>query len=261
MSTISSTQACAACKYQRRKCTPDCPLAPYFPPDQPKQFLNVHRLFGVSNVLRILRQVTPSLKADAIKSIVYEADAWERDPVHGCLGLISILQNQVDDLQLELVRARSQIFFLEQSNQINTLHSHIAANPSLISTNSGSLGGTSQIISDFGPPNVWVFSNYIQPDAQPDVEGSAILDVNASSCAGSGGLRPFDPIVEHNHHCEVETEEASTYELHEADSTPNRSDCFLHEGSSLTPKKEQNTNARDDEDGLKKIVTFSLIRH
>ncbi|MCO5581689.1 hypothetical protein L7F22_035578 [Adiantum nelumboides] len=72
---------------------PNYPLAPYFPPDQPKQFLNVHRLFGVSNILRILRQVSPPLKADAIKSIVYEADAWERDHVQGCLGLISFLQN------------------------------------------------------------------------------------------------------------------------------------------------------------------------
>eukprot|EP00249_Psilotum_nudum_P031832 c46652_g1_i1 orf=154-438(+) len=87
-----TTQACAACKYQRRKCTPECPLAPYFPADQPKQFMNVHRLFGVSNVLRLLRQIDPSKKSDAVKSIVYEAAAWEKNPVHGCLGIISMLQ-------------------------------------------------------------------------------------------------------------------------------------------------------------------------
>eukprot|EP00249_Psilotum_nudum_P005123 c18602_g1_i1 orf=208-816(-) len=110
----STTQACAACKYQRRKCTPECPLAPYFPADQPKQFLNVHRLFGVSNVLRLLRQVDPSKKSDAMKSIVYEADAWEKDPVHGCFGIISMLQEEVDRLRQELELVRNHIVISDQ---------------------------------------------------------------------------------------------------------------------------------------------------
>nr|CAD1818355.1 unnamed protein product [Ananas comosus var. bracteatus] len=56
----TSRPACAACKHQRRKCTADCPLALYFPADQPKQFQNAHRLFGVSNILRILKDLDPS---------------------------------------------------------------------------------------------------------------------------------------------------------------------------------------------------------
>lgn len=110
----STSQACAACKYQRRKCSPECPLAPYFPPDQPKQFLNVHRLYGVSNTLRILKQVDPSKKNDAMKSIVYEADAWEKDPVHGCFGVISFLQSQVEMLREELQFVRNQLHILQQ---------------------------------------------------------------------------------------------------------------------------------------------------
>lgn len=110
-------QACAACKYQRRKCSPDCPLAPYFPPDQPKLFLNAHKLFGVSNILRILRQVDDTQKSDAMKSIIYQANAREKDPVHGCFGIIVMLQTQVERLRDELELVRSQILFLEQLYQ------------------------------------------------------------------------------------------------------------------------------------------------
>ncbi|RVW52389.1 hypothetical protein CK203_072095 [Vitis vinifera] len=33
------SQACAACKYQRRKCKPECPLAPFFPSHDKERFL------------------------------------------------------------------------------------------------------------------------------------------------------------------------------------------------------------------------------
>jgi hypothetical protein len=111
--------ACAACKYQRRKCTADCPLSPYFPPDQPKRFQNVHKLFGVSNILRILKHVDPSKREDAVKSIAYEADTREKDPVHGCLGVITILQNQVSKLKDELAVARDQLYLLQHHHHHN----------------------------------------------------------------------------------------------------------------------------------------------
>ncbi|CAN6328226.1 unnamed protein product, partial [Urochloa humidicola] len=44
---------CAACKFLRRKCQPDCVFAPYFPPDNPQKFVHVHRVFGASNVTKI----------------------------------------------------------------------------------------------------------------------------------------------------------------------------------------------------------------
>lgn len=113
--------ACAACKYQRRKCAADCPLAPYFPPDQPKRFLNVHRLFGVSSILRLLRQVDPDKREDTVKSIVYEADTRETDPVHGCLGIIHLLQNQINKLKDELSIARDQLYLLEQQHASSIL--------------------------------------------------------------------------------------------------------------------------------------------
>lgn len=123
---VGANAACAACKYQRRKCAADCPLAPYFPPDQPKRFLNVHRLFGVSSILRILRQVDPDKREDTIKSIVYEADTREKDPVHGCLGIIHLLQNQVNKLKGELAVARDHLYLLEQQHASSFLHHNYA---------------------------------------------------------------------------------------------------------------------------------------
>lgn len=118
---VGANAACAACKYQRRKCAADCPLAPYFPPDQPKRFLNVHRLFGVSSILRILRQVDPDKREDTVKSIVYEADTREKDPVHGCLGIIHLLQSQVNKLKDELLVARDHLYLLEQQHATSIL--------------------------------------------------------------------------------------------------------------------------------------------
>ncbi|KAJ9701997.1 hypothetical protein PVL29_003973 [Vitis rotundifolia] len=54
------SQACAACKYQRRKCKPDCPLAPFFPSHDKERFRNVHRLFGVANVTKTLQEIPPA---------------------------------------------------------------------------------------------------------------------------------------------------------------------------------------------------------
>lgn len=48
---------CAACKLLRRRCAQDCVFAPYFPADEPQKFANVHKVFGASNVNKML-QVT-----------------------------------------------------------------------------------------------------------------------------------------------------------------------------------------------------------
>ncbi|XP_044477478.1 LOB domain-containing protein 27-like [Mangifera indica] len=90
-----TSQACAACKYQRRKCHAECPLAPYFPPDQPKMFQNAHKLFGVRNILGILKNLDPDQKTEAMRSIIYQADIRDRYPVHGCLGIICQLEYRI----------------------------------------------------------------------------------------------------------------------------------------------------------------------
>lgn len=46
---------CAACKLLRRRCTQECLFAPYFPADEPQKFANVHKVFGASNVNKLLQ--------------------------------------------------------------------------------------------------------------------------------------------------------------------------------------------------------------
>lgn len=49
---------CAACKLLRRRCAQDCVFAPYFPADEPHKFANVHKVFGASNVNKMLQVIT-----------------------------------------------------------------------------------------------------------------------------------------------------------------------------------------------------------
>ncbi|CAM0884016.1 unnamed protein product [Alopecurus aequalis] len=100
---------CAACKFLRRKCQPDCVFAPYFPPDNPQKFVHVHRVFGASNVTKLLNELHPYQREDAVNSLAYEADMRLRDPVYGCVAVISILQRNLRQLQQDLARAKYEL--------------------------------------------------------------------------------------------------------------------------------------------------------
>lgn len=113
-----SSQACAACKYQRRRCHPKCPLAPYFPPDQPKLFQNAHKLFGVRNILKILENLDSEQKRIAMNSIICQANIRDRYPVHGCLEIIWQLRNQIWLAEEELHAIHAQLDMYRQHHQI-----------------------------------------------------------------------------------------------------------------------------------------------
>ncbi|KAK8663912.1 hypothetical protein V6N13_083717 [Hibiscus sabdariffa] len=105
----SSNSPCAACKFLRRKCTQECVFAPYFPPDNPRKFANVHKVFGASNVAKLLNELNTSQREDAVNSLAYEAEARLRDPVYGCVGLISILQQKLKQMQDDLNNAKKEL--------------------------------------------------------------------------------------------------------------------------------------------------------
>lgn len=108
-SSNSYNSPCAACKFLRRKCMPGCIFAPYFPPEEPHKFANVHKIFGASNVTKLLNELLPHQREDAVNSLAYEAEARVRDPVYGCVGAISYLQRQVHRLQKELDAANADL--------------------------------------------------------------------------------------------------------------------------------------------------------
>ncbi|XP_027338891.1 LOB domain-containing protein 4 [Abrus precatorius] len=103
---------CAACKLLRRRCAQDCVFAPYFPADEPQKFANVHKVFGASNVNKMLQDLPMHQRGDAVSSMVYEANARVRDPVYGCVGAISSLQQQIDVLQTQLALAQAEVVHL-----------------------------------------------------------------------------------------------------------------------------------------------------
>ncbi|KAL8473128.1 hypothetical protein ACS0TY_030095 [Phlomoides rotata] len=105
----SSNSPCAACKCLRRKCTQECVFAPYFPPDNPQKFTNVHKVFGASNVSKLLNELNAGQREDAVNSLAYEAEYRLRDPVYGCVGLISILQHRLRLVQNDLESAKKEL--------------------------------------------------------------------------------------------------------------------------------------------------------
>jgi len=117
--------ACAACKYQRRKCGPSCILAPFFPHYRQREFLNCHKLFGVRKIAKMIEPLDPSQRHIAIDSIIFEADMRAQDPVGGCVRL-------VQNLQYEIVSAQTQLGLLHQhlaAFRAQASHSNVTAPP------------------------------------------------------------------------------------------------------------------------------------
>lgn len=94
---------CGACKFLRRKCVPGCIFAPYFDSEQgAAHFAAVHKVFGASNVSKLLLHIPVHKRLDAVITICYEAQSRLRDPVYGCVAHIFALQQQVRPLSLSL---------------------------------------------------------------------------------------------------------------------------------------------------------------
>lgn len=71
------------------------------------------------------QEVPESQRADAANSLVYEANVRLRDPVYGCMGAISALQQEVQSLQAELNAVRAEIFkYKYRDTSANIIPSH-----------------------------------------------------------------------------------------------------------------------------------------
>ncbi|KAL0402949.1 UNVERIFIED_CONTAM: LOB domain-containing protein 12 [Sesamum radiatum] len=125
MGGAAGNTPCASCKLLRRRCAKDCVFAPHFPSDHPHKFAIVHKVFGASNISKMLQELPLHQRADAVSSLVYEATARARDPVYGCTGAISYLQSQVAQLQMQLALAQAEMLCIQmqQDQQLlpNTL--------------------------------------------------------------------------------------------------------------------------------------------
>lgn len=80
-----------------------------------------------------------SQRADAANSLVYEANVRLRDPVYGCMGAISALQQQVQSLQADLNAVRGEIlkYKYREANLMDPSSHHHHQVAALFSTTSG----------------------------------------------------------------------------------------------------------------------------
>ncbi|XP_073029746.1 LOB domain-containing protein 30-like [Primulina eburnea] len=105
---------CGACKFLRRKCVAGCIFAPYFDSEQgAAHFAAVHKVFGASNVSKLLLHIPVHKRLDSVVTICYEAQSRLRDPVYGCVAHIFALQQQVVNLQAELSYLQAHLATLE----------------------------------------------------------------------------------------------------------------------------------------------------
>ncbi|PSR94854.1 LOB domain-containing protein [Actinidia chinensis var. chinensis] len=104
-----SGSPCGACKFLRRKCVKGCVFAPYFCHDEgASHFAAIHKVFGASNVSKLLAHLPVSDRCEAAVTISYEAQARLQDPIYGCVSHIFALQQQVVNLQAQLASLKEQ---------------------------------------------------------------------------------------------------------------------------------------------------------
>lgn len=102
-------QACASCKHQRKRCAEDCFLAKYFPAEKQGEFRAVQKVFGLSNLTKMLRaNATEAARQRAARTLAWEAEWRDRDPADGCF-------REVAELRCENRLLRDRIAALTQA--------------------------------------------------------------------------------------------------------------------------------------------------
>ncbi|KAF9595721.1 hypothetical protein IFM89_003463 [Coptis chinensis] len=128
---VSASAPCGACKFLRRKCIIGCIFAPYFGSDQgAARFAAVHKVFGASNVSKLLLHIPANQRHDAVVTISYEAQARLSDPVYGCVSTIlclclaASLQAELSIVQTQLINSRQAVANALQNSQQQQQQQH-----------------------------------------------------------------------------------------------------------------------------------------
>ncbi|CAH2063708.1 unnamed protein product [Thlaspi arvense] len=116
-SSTGTGSPCGACKFLRRKCVPDCLFAPYFSTEEgPVRFAAMHKVFGASNVSKILLHVPVQERYEVVFTMAYEAEARLHDPVYGCVSQVFALQQEVAFLQAQLMQLTANFVHQNRSD-------------------------------------------------------------------------------------------------------------------------------------------------
>ncbi|CAL1406246.1 unnamed protein product [Linum trigynum] len=193
--SLNTVTPCAACKLLRRRCAEECPFSPYFSPHEPHKFAAVHKVFGASNVSKMLLEVPETQRADAANSLVYEANLRLRDPVYGCMGAISALQQQMQSLQLELNAVRAEILkykYREATTNLLSSSNHAALISSgVVSVISAAPTTPAVAASQMAPQQQ--LQQHHPPPAPTTPTPNSCHNASSSATGGGGGPPPPTP--------------------------------------------------------------------
>ncbi|KAM0932490.1 putative transcription factor AS2-LOB family [Dioscorea sansibarensis] len=112
-----SSPACAACNHLHLRCNSDCPWARYFPANRASEVIMVDKHLGLARFLELLNQVPPEFRDHMAESLIFEARARWRDPVHASAGIVHHLIERIESTKKELQSVRQHL------TQIRAQHS------------------------------------------------------------------------------------------------------------------------------------------
>ncbi|KAK9099320.1 hypothetical protein Syun_026365 [Stephania yunnanensis] len=106
------------------------PVGEVLPPDRQEEFLNAHKLFGVSNIVKTIKFIqehnrAPSDVDEAMKTMIYQSNARAADPVGGCCRIIWDLQRQIEMQAAELSHVRRQLAFFRAHHRQQQTNDHL----------------------------------------------------------------------------------------------------------------------------------------
>lgn len=122
--------ACAACKHQRKKCSENCILAPYFPSNRSREFHAVHKVFGVSNITKLVKNAKEEDRRRVVDSLIWEACCRQRDPIHGPYGEYTKVYNEYKRVfdQLMIFKGQNQLSQMPPHQGLKSVQDFIACN-------------------------------------------------------------------------------------------------------------------------------------
>ncbi|KAI7982476.1 LOB domain-containing protein 29 [Camellia lanceoleosa] len=186
----SSGSPCGACKFLRRKCARGCVFAPYFCHEQgATHFSAIHKVFGASNVSKLLSHLPVSDRCEAAVTISYEAQARLQDPIYGCVSHIFALQQQVVNLQAQLACLKEQMArarnFINGSTGTANLNERLCGK--LASYSQGVFQSENSMMAQFDPNLISNFGNnpycensFMNPNSIGNYENQIIPEENMS---------------------------------------------------------------------------------
>ncbi|CAL0321611.1 unnamed protein product [Lupinus luteus] len=114
-----SSRTCPLCRRQNRRCTGDCEFGKYFN-KRASDFENAYQIFGLNNMLKIMRAAEPHQREAAANSILDEGKIMRNNPASGCLGHeLNIRAEEVSYLRVQEVLNQVLEFCRQNLSQVN----------------------------------------------------------------------------------------------------------------------------------------------